>query len=305
MKKIITVTLVTIVLLNACAPKISGTKNKISVDNGGKPMLIGACTKSALQQAPFDVWYNKNYSDYNVNDTITEYIKPLVAGKSFLLFLGTWCGDSKREIPRMLKIMKSSGVKRSQIKLVMVDNHDSVYKQSPGHEEKGLNIHRVPTMIVYENLANRQAGKKELGRIVESPVVSLEKDLFAILNRDHYQPNYKVVVYMDSLFRVKKITEIEPALMVTAESVKPILKSASELNTYGYVLMASKEMDKALLVFKMNILLYPKNANMYDSMGEYYFNTGNKEAAKENFRKVLELDAKNENAKKMLEKMGG
>ena len=64
-------------------------------------------------------------------------------------------------------------------------------------------------------------------------------------------------------------------------------------------------MDKALIVFKMNILIYPKNANMYDSMGEYYFNTGNKEAAKENYRKLLELDSRNENAKKMLEKIGG
>lgn len=298
MKKIITVAIATIILLYACSPKITGTKNKLSVDKGGKPMLIGTCTQSALKKDPFKEWFNKNYTGYNVNDTVTSTIKPLIGGKTFLLFMGTWCGDSKREIPRMLKVMKNCGVKRSQIKLVMVDNHDSTYKQSPGHEEKGLNIHRVPTMIVY-------AGNNELGRIVESPVVSLEKDLFAILNRDHYQPNYKGVIYMDSLFRVKKIIEIEPALIETVESVKPILISASELNTYGYVLMASKEMDKALLVFKMNILLYPKNANLYDSMGEYYFNTGEKESAKENYRKVLELDPKNENAKKMLEKMGG
>ncbi len=233
-----------------------------------------------------------------MNDTITTLIKPLSEGKTFLLFMGTWCGDSKREIPRMLKIMKSSGVKRSQIKIVMVDNHDSTYKQSPGHEEKGLNIHRVPTLIIY-------AGTKEMGRIVESPVVSLEKDLFAILHGDHYQPNYKGVIYMDSLFKIKQTSEIETRLPETAEVIKPILKNAAELNTYGYVLMAGKEMDKARAVFKMNILLYPKNANLYDSMGEYYFNTGEKESAKENYRKVLELDPKNENAKKMLEKMGG
>lgn len=286
----------TMVLLYACSPKISGTNNKLSVDSGGKPMLIGTCTKSALQKEPFSEWFDKNYSDYKVNDTVTKKIKPLTTGKSFLLFMGTWCGDSKREIPRMLKILKDCGISKSQIKLVMVENHDSTYKQSPGHEEFGLNIHRVPTMIVYEN-------NNELGRIVESPVVSIEKDLFAILNGENYKPNYKAVIFMDSLFKNKQTSEIENKLTEIALEVKPILKNAAELNTYGYVLMAAKKPEKAGLIFKLNMLLYPTNANMYDSMGEYYFNTGNKEAAKENYKKVLELNPKNENAKKMLEKI--
>jgi len=301
MKKIMLVAMATTVLLYACSPKINDSKNEslntISIDNNGKPMLIGSCSKSALKKAPFNEWFNKNYEAYKVNDTITSLIKPLAVEKTFQLFLGTWCGDSKREVPRMLKILEDCGVKKSSIQLVMVDNHDSTYKQSPTHEEKGLNIHRVPTMIVYEN-------GLELGRIVESPVVSIEKDLFGILNKENYRPNYKVVVYMDSLFKHKQINEIETMLPGIAEHVKPILKNAAELNTYGYVLMAAKSMDKAELVFKLNILLNPKNANIYDSMGEYYFKNGNIELAKENYKKVLELDPKNENAKKMLEKMG-
>ena len=302
MKKNIAVAMVTIVLLYACSPKIQGTDNgsinKLSVDNGGKPMLIGTCTQSALKKDPFKKWFNKNYAGYKVNDTVATTIKTLIEGKSFLLFMGTWCGDSKREIPRMLKIMKDCGAKRSQIKLVMVDNHDSTYKQSPGHEELGLNIHRVPTLIVYEK-------EKELGRIVESPIISLEKDLLAILNGDNYKPNYRAVIFMDSLFKNKQPAEIENKLSETAELIKPIVKNSAELNTYGYVLMARKSVNEAYVIFKLNILLYPKKANVYDSLGEYYFNTGNKEAAKENYRKVLELDPKNENAKKMLEKIGG
>jgi len=259
-------------------------------------MLIGECSKKALQKAPFNEWFDKNYSTYKVNDTLTLLIKPLIGEKTFILFMGTWCGDSKREIPRMLKILEACDVKRSAIKLVMVDNHDSTYKQSPGHEEAGLNIHRVPTMIVYEN-------GHELGRIVESPVISIEKDLFAILHKENYTPNYKAVIYMDSLFRESQTIDIENDLGNTAEKIKPILKNAAELNTYGYVLMAAKAMDKARVVFKINILLYPKNANLYDSMGEYYFKNGNMELAKENYRKVLELDPKNKNAKEMLDKI--
>ncbi len=57
MKKTIAVAMATIILLYACAPKISGTKNKLSVDNGGKPMLIGTCTQSALKKDPFKEWF--------------------------------------------------------------------------------------------------------------------------------------------------------------------------------------------------------------------------------------------------------
>jgi hypothetical protein len=83
----------------------------------------------------------------------------------------------------MLKILDASGIKENQITLVMVSNEADMYKQSPQHEEKGKNIIRVPTFIISE-------GMTEIGRIVESPKQSLEKDLMLILERKEYVPNY-------------------------------------------------------------------------------------------------------------------
>ena len=51
------------------------------------------------------------------------------------------------------------------------------------HEEAGRNIVRVPTIIVEQKGA-------EIGRIIEFPVTSLEKDLLTILRKEKYQPNY-------------------------------------------------------------------------------------------------------------------
>ena len=65
----------------------------------------------------------------------------------------------------------------------MVGNGDSLYKKSPQHEEAGKNIVRVPTIIV------EQKGN-EIGRIIEFPITSLEKDLLTILRKEKYQPNY-------------------------------------------------------------------------------------------------------------------
>lgn len=286
------------ILLYACSAKLNRSSNGngyISTDKSGKPMLLGECSRSALLQAPFSEWFVKNYNSYVVNDSISNQVKPMIEKKKVVVYLGTWCGDSKREVPRMLKILDAADVKKNQVKLVMLDNKDSMYKQSPGHEEKGLNIHRVPTFVIYEN-------EKEIGRIVESPVASLEKDLVSILKKENYRPQYKAVVLMDSLFAVKQVFEIDKNIQETAALLKPVIKNAAELNTYGYVLMAAGKTDKAQLVFKMNLLLYPGNANLHDSLGEFYFKTGNFNLAKEQYGKVLELDPKNEQAKKMMEK---
>lgn len=146
-------------------------------------MLLGKNPRESLLKAPFAEWYNPNYGSYQPDKRLVQQIKPLLFDKKIQLFLGTWCGDSKREVPRMLKILDEAGVKETDIELIMVSNHPDTYKQSPQHEEKGKNIIRVPTLIIYKDGA-------EIGRIVEYPRKSLEADLLSILKGEKYIPNY-------------------------------------------------------------------------------------------------------------------
>ncbi|MBS4066008.1 MAG: thioredoxin family protein [Chitinophagaceae bacterium] len=157
--------------------------NQVTKDKNGNEMLIGCCTREALSREPFAAWFNNNYFNYAVDTSLIVSLKEKMDRKQFLIFMGTWCGDSKREVPRMLKIFDYCGVKPEQVKIIMVSNADSLYKQSPNHEEKGLNILRVPTLIVYENTT-------EINRVIEYPVESLEKDLLRIMSRQTYKPNY-------------------------------------------------------------------------------------------------------------------
>jgi hypothetical protein len=147
-------------------------------------ILLGKSSRERLAQPPFNDWYNKNYAAYTVDSTTANQTKPLLRNKQFLLFMVTWCGDSLREVPRMYKILDYCQVKLSRIQLVTLNNSDTAYKQSPGHEERGLNILRVPTLLIYEN-------GHEVGRVVESPVTSLEKDMLAIVTRQPYEHRYK------------------------------------------------------------------------------------------------------------------
>lgn len=157
--------------------------NKISKDRNGNPMLEGCCTREALLQEPFASWFVPGYNSYHVDSSIAMQLKPYIRNKTFVLFLGTWCGDSKREVPRLYKIFDYCGIQPEQIKLVMVSNHDTAYKKSPTHEERGKNILRVPTLLVLEN-------GNEINRFVEYPVESLEKDLLHMLSRPGYKHAY-------------------------------------------------------------------------------------------------------------------
>jgi tetratricopeptide (TPR) repeat protein len=259
-------------------------------------MLLGKCTKERLEAKPYGDWFNKNYSDYLIDTATAEKLKNTLSGKNFVIFMGTWCGDSKREVSRMFKILEYCGVKPNRIQLIMVDSHDSTYKQSPTHEERGLNIHRVPDLLVYSN-------NQEMGRIVESPVTSLEKDLVTITSGQQYIPKYQIVPMLVTLFQQKNLKDIENELPDLASQAKPLMYHFAELNSYGYVLMAAGEMDKARISFRLNALLYPENAGVFASLGEYYLKTGNKNLAKENCLKALQMQADNEHAKKILDQL--
>jgi thiol-disulfide isomerase/thioredoxin len=87
-----------------------------------------------------------------------------------MVFLGSWCGDTKRELPRFLKIMEFLKFPETKIKLIGVDRT----KKAPVYTENIWNIEFVPTFIFLKN-------GMEIGRIVEQPVASLEQDMKQIL----------------------------------------------------------------------------------------------------------------------------
>jgi hypothetical protein len=157
--------------------------SNVTLDKSGNPMLLGPCNETDLGKDPFSIWYATGFKNYKTDSCFCDSIRPIIGDFTFQIFFGTWCGDSKREVPRMLKVLLQSGINQKDISLVAVSNIDSLYKQSPGHEEKGLNILRVPTLIV-------RKGGAETGRIVESPIETIEKDLWKVLMNQPYKPNY-------------------------------------------------------------------------------------------------------------------
>jgi tetratricopeptide (TPR) repeat protein len=77
----------------------------------------------------------------------------------------------------------------------------------------------------------------------------------------------------------------------------------SQLNALGYLLLQEERTELATGVFKLCVAEHPESANAYDSLGEAYMKAGNQELAIENYKKSLELNPDNDNAKKMLEQL--
>ena len=66
--------------------------------------------------------------------------------------------------------------------------------------------------------------------------------------------------------------------------------------------MQNKQNEKAFAFFEMNIENYPKSGNVYDSMGDFYVATGDKEKAIDYFRKALAVH-ENADTRQKLQKL--
>jgi imidazolonepropionase-like amidohydrolase len=69
-----------------------------------------------------------------------------------------------------------------------------------------------------------------------------------------------------------------------------------QLNSLGYYLIGTKKFKDSIAILKLNVEMFPKSANVYDSLGEAYMDDGNKELARENYEKSLQIDSGNTNA---------
>lgn len=94
--------------------------------------------------------------------------------------MGTWCGDSKRETPKMLKLLDEAGYNYNNLEMFAVD-YD---KTTPDQLEEKYDIHHVPTIIFYKD-------GKEVNRFVEyAQGASLEEDIAKIVSGEEYHDSY-------------------------------------------------------------------------------------------------------------------
>ncbi|WP_293300728.1 thioredoxin family protein [Pedobacter sp. UBA4863] len=137
-----------------------------------KQIMLNQCSREGLVEFPeFKASYDANYENYNIDSTTVPQLIKLMKGKKIKVVLGTWCGDSKYQVPNFLKVTDAAKVKEDDVSFIAVNGDKKAENGLIGD----LDIQRVPTFIVTDKQG------KEIGRIVEHPKKSLELDLVDIL----------------------------------------------------------------------------------------------------------------------------
>lgn len=145
----------------------------INTESTGTKIVTGKFDRTLLSNDPaLKEWFEGNYKSYDYNPSDERQLDSLCSGLKFVVVMGTWCSDSKREVPRFFKVLDSAHASQDTILLYGVDRS----KQNALGTAATYDIEKVPTIIVFDK-------GKELGRIVESPHESTEYDLLEILRK--------------------------------------------------------------------------------------------------------------------------
>jgi predicted alpha/beta superfamily hydrolase len=78
------------------------------------------------------------------------------------------------------------------------------------------------------------------------------------------------------------------------------LPPENDINTVGYSHLSKENYKEALAFFKLNTTNYPTSSNAFDSLGEAYMLSGDKENALRKYKTSLTLDSTNEHARAMI-----
>ena len=146
--------------------------NKVIIDPQiNKEIMIGYCNQNGFEKGVFADFFNPGFEKYNPSNKYIERLRPMIGEVEFTVVLGTWCSDSQLQVPHFYKVLKEAGYSDKRVKAIGVDRSKSAIVV----DIKDLNIERVPTFIVYKNGV-------EIGRIIETPEKSIEKDLWKIIS---------------------------------------------------------------------------------------------------------------------------
>jgi thiol-disulfide isomerase/thioredoxin len=141
--------------------------------------LNGIANKESFQDDSFKRWFNSRQAEYTSDKETIAKLTDALKGYTIKGFMGTWCGDSRRETPRFYKILEETNFDENYFELITVNRS----KKTPDNLQEGFNIIRVPTFIFYKE-------GKEVGRYVEYPRETLEKDVLKIVTGQAYKHSY-------------------------------------------------------------------------------------------------------------------
>ena len=146
---------------------IAKSEYVITRDTANKVVISGKINWEDWQKHA--EWQDYKADEYKINTAFSDSILQIMKLNkiTFMLFAGSWCSDSKEQMPKLYKVLSYCNYPINNIELYGVDRK----KEESSGIAKALQILNVPTLIIIKN-------NNEIGRIVETPSHSWEEDIF-------------------------------------------------------------------------------------------------------------------------------
>lgn len=112
-------------------------------------------------------------ASYLPDPSVIGELKPLLDSCTLVIYLGTWCEDSRFLVPKLYKVLQALSYPADAIPVYGLDRD----KESGTGSETRDKVSRVPAIIIYR-------GNRELGRITETLQSDrIEQDLLEIAKK--------------------------------------------------------------------------------------------------------------------------
>ena len=148
--------------------------NQEAVNYEGETILVGDIDWQGLTSAQYGTWFIKGYKEYVVDSVALQPLVGSLSGVNIIVFVGTWCDDSKYQLPQFYKILDYLKYDLNDLRVIGLERLEDSQLVGPNQQAPAYDIGFVPTYIFYQE-------SSELGRITEFPQQSLEKDMIKIV----------------------------------------------------------------------------------------------------------------------------
>ncbi len=121
--------------------------------------------------------FRVNVGLYDPEKDFLERIQANTDGIMVKILCADWCPDSRMQLPRFLSAILALSHRDFDIEFIDVDRN----KEDEEGEARKQNVFAIPTFIFIHD-------GEEIGRIIERPKESMEKDILEIMGKEENAP---------------------------------------------------------------------------------------------------------------------
>ncbi|MBX3044931.1 MAG: hypothetical protein KIT33_09730 [Candidatus Kapabacteria bacterium] len=139
-------------------------------DDSNRLILLGQCSVNDwFSETGWNIVAAESYQTDKIQiDRIKELVN--TGDISFVIIAGSWCGDTKSELPKLIKIFDECNIDSVQYRIIGVGRD----KKITDTDIDNIEIKLVPTLLIYKEL-------ELVGKIEEFPEYSWEQDIVIVL----------------------------------------------------------------------------------------------------------------------------